>query len=41
MRDVIYDKYLKSHGVKAGIKSYDQMIELIAAYRQKEYSEGN
>lgn len=36
MRDVIYDKYLKSHGVKAGIKSYDQMIELIAAYRKKE-----
>ena len=33
MRDVIYDNYLKSHGVKAGLKSYDQMIELIAAYR--------
>lgn len=32
MRDVIYDNYLKSHGVKAGIKSYDLMIELIAAY---------
>ncbi len=38
MRDVIYDKYLKSHGVKAGIKSYNQMIELIAAYRQEENS---
>lgn len=34
-RDVIYDSYLKSHGVKAGIKSYDQMIILIAAYKQK------
>lgn len=31
-RDVIYDQYLKSHGVKAGIKSYDEMIMLIAAY---------
>ena len=35
LRDKIYDKYLKSHGVSAGIKSYDQMIELIAAYRMK------
>ena len=34
-RDLIYDKYLKTHGVTAGIKSYDQMIELIAAYRLK------
>jgi len=33
-RDVIYDSYLKKHGVKAGIKSYDQMIMLIAAYRR-------
>lgn len=30
-RDKIYDRYLKSHGVKAGIQSYNQMIELIAA----------
>lgn len=35
MRDVIYDNYLKSHGVKAGIKSYDEMIHLVAAYRAK------
>jgi len=34
-RDVIYDSYLKSHGVKAGIRSYDQMILLIAAYKSK------
>jgi len=34
-RDVIYDSYLKSHGVSAGIKSYDEMIMLIAAYQQK------
>ncbi len=34
-RDVIYDSYLKSHGVQAGIKSYDQMIMLIAAYERE------
>jgi hypothetical protein len=38
-RDVIYDNYLKSHGVKAGIKSYDQMILLIAAYKNKNAAE--
>jgi hypothetical protein len=32
-RDIIYDQYLKSHGVKAGIRSYNEMILLIAAYR--------
>jgi len=36
MKDKIYDSYLKTHGVKAGIKSYDMMIELIAAYRVKQ-----
>lgn len=34
-RDIIYDNYLKSHGVKAGIKSYDLMIVLIKAYNEK------
>jgi len=34
-RDKIYDNYLKAHGVKEGIISYDRMIELIAAYRIK------
>lgn len=33
-RDVIYDKYLKTHGVKSGIRSYSQMILLIASYRE-------
>jgi hypothetical protein len=33
-RDLIYDRYLKTHGVKAGIRSYNQMILLIAAYRE-------
>ena len=36
MRDVIYDNYLKSHGVKSGIKSYDEMIQLIAAWRESQ-----
>jgi hypothetical protein len=33
-RDLIYDSYLKTHGVKAGIRSYDLMIVLIKAYRE-------
>ncbi len=32
-RDKIYDQYLKSHGVSAGIASYDQIVNLVAAYR--------
>ena len=32
MRDLLYDNYLKTHGVKAGIRSYDLMIQLIASY---------
>ena len=35
LRDVIYDNYLKSHGVRSGIKSYDELIQLIAAYKNK------
>ena len=35
-RDIIYDKYLKSHGVKAGIRSYSQMILLIASYNKSQ-----
>jgi len=34
-RSKIYDQYLKSHGVKAGIKSYDRMILLIEAWNKK------
>ncbi len=34
-RDIIYDKYLKTHGVSAGILSYDLMIELIKAYEEQ------
>ena len=35
-RDIIYDNYLKQHGVKAGIRSYDQMVVLIKAYKESE-----
>lgn len=34
-RDLIYDRYLKSHGIKAGIRSYDQMIVLIKAHNER------
>ena len=34
-RNIIYDNYLKSHGVAAGIKSYDRMILLIEAWNKK------
>ncbi len=34
-RDIIYDNYLKKHGVVEGIRSYNQMIVLIAAYKNK------
>ena len=35
-RNKIYDQYLKSHGVSAGIKSYDRMILLIEAWNKKQ-----
>jgi len=35
-RSKIYDQYLKSHGVSAGIKSYDRMILLIEAWHKKQ-----
>ena len=37
-RDIIYDQYLKTHGVKAGIRSYDLMIVLIAAHNKSQKS---
>ena len=35
-RSLIYDQYLKSHGVSSGIKSYDRMILLIEAWNKKQ-----
>lgn len=34
-RNIIYDNYLKTHGVSAGIKSYDRMILLIEAWNKR------
>lgn len=34
-RNVIYDQYLKSHGVASGIRSYDRMILLLEAWHKK------
>jgi len=34
-RNIIYDKYLKSHGVSSGIKSYDRMILLLEAWNKR------
>lgn len=35
-RNIIYDKYLKSHGVSSGIKSYDRMILLLEAWNKRQ-----
>ena len=35
-RNIIYDNYLKTHGVKSGIKSYDRMILLLEAWNKKQ-----
>jgi len=34
MRDLIYDSYLKSHGVKAGIGSYSQVVTLMQEWKK-------
>ena len=35
-RNIIYDNYLKTHGVAEGIKSYNRMILLIEAWNKRE-----
>jgi hypothetical protein len=35
LRDFFYDNYLKAQGVKAGIKSYGQFIQLAYSYQKK------
>ncbi|MCP4440632.1 MAG: DUF3810 domain-containing protein [Aureispira sp.] len=35
LQQAAYDVYLKSQGVKEGVKSYDRMVVLIAAWRKK------
>ena len=36
VRDAVYDSYLKSHGVKEGLRSYSRMILLVDAWNRKE-----
>ncbi len=35
IRDFMYDSYLKSNGVKAGLKSYSQFVGLVISYKSK------
>ncbi len=35
VRDKVYDTYLKSHGVKAGLANYSHMIKYMKAYRER------
>jgi len=36
VRNAVYDSYLKSHGVKEGLRSYSRMILLVDAWNRKE-----
>jgi len=35
VRDKVYDNYLKSHGVKAGLANYSHMIKYVKAYGER------
>ncbi len=35
VRNAVYDSYLKSHGVKGGIANYNDIVKLVAQWRQK------
>ena len=35
LRNLIYDNYLKSHGIKEGIVSYSEMIKLAHGWKEK------
>ncbi len=35
IRDVIYDSYLKSNGVAEGLNSYNRVVDMVFAYRNK------
>ena len=37
-RDKVYDYYLKSNGVKDGLKSYSKIIQMVAAWKASEYN---
>ncbi len=40
-RDIIYDGYLKTQGVKSGIKSYATLIQLNVDFKRSKQSKGN
>ncbi len=37
VRNAVYNQYLKSHGIKEGMRSYNQVIILLHHYRNMEY----
>ncbi len=37
-RDIIYDQYLKSHGIKEGLDSYSTIVQMIADYNRSEFN---
>lgn len=37
VRDAIYDQYLKTHGVKSGLRSYSEMVRLVYEWKQSKY----
>lgn len=38
VRDKIYDTYLKSNGIKSGLKSYSQMVRMMMAWKASEHN---
>jgi len=38
LRDLIYDQYLRSHGVKAGLSSYNQVVSQMASWKTSEHN---
>ena len=36
VRNAVYDSYLKSHGVKQGIANYNDIVRLVAQWKQKQ-----
>ncbi len=35
VRDAIYSSYLKSHGVKGGLRSYNEVVSMVQQYLEK------
>ena len=36
MRNLIYDSYLKSHGISEGLRSYNKVVMMVSAARDEE-----